>query len=169
MLDTIRTRRSIRKFTEEPVEDEMVSRIMEMGTWAPSGHNNQPWRFVVIRDASLKEALAALTSSGSIIRQAPVSIAVFLENEVGYDRVKDLQAMGACIQNMLLAIHHTGLGGVWLGGILENRETVERILNVPGTCELMAIVALGHPARRKGRGTRRPVRKVTLPCPRPAG
>ncbi|RLC21655.1 MAG: nitroreductase family protein [Deltaproteobacteria bacterium] len=169
MLDTIKTRRSIRKFTEEDVDAAAVSRIIEMGTWAPSGHNNQPWRFLVIRDPALKEALSGLTSSGRIIREAPVSIAVFLDRDASYHRVKDIQAMGACIQNMLLAIHHMGLGGVWIGGILDNREAAERILGVPDACELMAVVSLGHPAQKKGPGSRAPLDRVILPAPQRAG
>ena len=114
MLETIRTRRSIRRFTDEAVPDSVLDRILEMGTWAPSGLNNQPWRFVVVRDAGTRKELAGLTKYGSILRNAPVCVAVFLDTRESYDRVKDIQAIGACIQNMLLAIHALGLGGVWL-------------------------------------------------------
>jgi nitroreductase len=70
--------------------------------------------------------------------------------------------MGACIQNMLLAIHHLGLGAVWLGEILNNREAVEKILDVPESCELMAVVALGHPAEPRGKGSRRALARVII-------
>lgn len=162
MLDTIRSRRSIRRFTQDPVPDEVVDRILEMGTWAPSGLNNQPWRFVVVREAEIRKALAGLTKYGSILRSAPVCVAVFLETRESYDRVKDLQAIGACIQNMLLAIHSLGLGGVWLGEILKNRKDVERLLGVPESCELMAVVALGRPATEGGPGVRRTLDEVVL-------
>lgn len=162
MLETIRSRRSIRRFTEDPIPEEVVDRILEMGTWAPSGLNNQPWRFVVVRETKTKEALAGLTKYGSILRSAPVCIAVFLETRESYDRVKDIQAIGACIQNMLLALHALGLGGVWLGEILKNRKAVERLLEVPETCELMALVAFGRPATGGGPGVRRPLAEVVL-------
>lgn len=162
MLETIRNRRSIRRFTEEPVPDDVVDRILEMGTWAPSGLNNQPWRFVVVRKAETKKVLAGLTKYGSILRNAPVCVAVFLETRESYDRLKDVQAIGACIQNMLLAIHALGLGGVWLGEILKNRMEVERILCVPESCELMAVVALGRPAVEGGRAVRKPLSEVVL-------
>ena len=162
MLEAIKTRRSIRKFTSEDVDDRTINQIIEMGTWAPSGLNNQPWKFVVIKDKEVLEKLSQQTVYSHIIQNAPVCIAVFLDNGESYNRVKDLQAIGACLQNMLLTIHHLGLGGVWLGEILKNREKVERILKVPEELELMAVVALGHPAEKKESGSRKPLDQVII-------
>jgi nitroreductase len=88
------------------------------------------------------------------VASANVLIAVFLDNASGYDRTKDVQAIGACIQNMLLYIHSMGLGAVWLGEILKSREEVLRIVNGPEDFELMAVIALGHPASQGGKGSR---------------
>ncbi|MFN3534458.1 MAG: nitroreductase family protein, partial [Desulfatiglandales bacterium] len=126
-LEAIRTRRSIRKFLTEEVPDQTLNIILEAGTWAPSGMNNQPWKFVLIKDPKMKEELSRLTKYGKIISLAPVSIAVFLDNTLSYDRVKDIQAIGACLQNMLLTIHDLGLGGVWIGEILKNKEKVAQL------------------------------------------
>jgi len=162
MLEEIKSRRSIRKFTADDVDDQTLNQIIEMGTWAPSGLNNQPWKFVIVRNQDLRMELSRQTRYAHIIRGAPVCIAVFLDNAQSYDRVKDIQAMGACIQNMLLTIHHLGLGAVWLGEILKNRESVEKLLGVPESCELMAVVALGHPAESRGKGSRRPIDQVII-------
>jgi nitroreductase len=162
MLEEIKGRRSIRKFTPVAVDDETIDLIIEMGTWAPSGLNNQPWRFVVVRDPEVLGALARHTSYSHIIRNAPAAIAVFLDNAASYDRVKDLQAIGACLQNMLLAIHSLGLGGVWLGEILKNRTKVEQLLEVPDTMELMAVICFGHPAEKGGTGSRMSLDQVIL-------
>jgi nitroreductase len=148
VIEAIRTRRSVRRFTREPVSDDALNQILESAVWAPSGKNNQPWKFAVIRDPAIKEALAAFTHSGSIIRGAPVCIGVFLDHSRVYDRTKDVQAIGACIQNMLLAIHSLELGGVWLGEILKNKEKVGELLGMGSELELMAVVAFGHPAKR---------------------
>ena len=161
-LDIIRTRRSIRKFANEDIDDATIEKIIEMGTWAPSGLNNQPWRFVVVKDRSIKDELAKLTKYSRIIQGAPVCIAVFLDNASSYNRVKDVQAIGACLQNMLLAIHAMGLGGVWLGEILNRREEVERLLGVPKDCELMAVIAFGKPAQKPREGQRKPLQEVIL-------
>jgi nitroreductase len=162
MLEEIRTRRSTRKFTSDKIDDDTLNQILEMGTWAPSGLNNQPWKFVVIRDQQLREELSTQTRYSRIIKSAPVCIAVLLDHSESYDRVKDIQGIGACIQNMLLTIHHLNLGGVWLGEILKNKESVRKILEFPESCELMAVVALGHPAETTGPGTRKPLDEVII-------
>jgi len=161
-LEVIRGRRSIRKFEPDEIDEAIIEKIIEMGTWAPSGLNNQPWRFVIVRDKDLKDRLAQQTKYSKIIQNAPVCIAVFLDNAASYNRVKDIQAIGACLQNMLLAIHAMGLGGVWLGEILNRREEVEKLLEVPKDCELMAVIALGKPAQKPGEGRRKPLSEVIL-------
>ena len=162
MLEDMRTRRSIRKFAPDEIDEQTVRKIIEMGTWAPSGLNDQPWRFVIIRDRDTKEMISRQTRYSHIIKGAPVCIAVFLDNASSYDRVKDIQAIGACIQNMLLTIHHLDLGGVWLGEILKNRDSVEDILKVPESCELMAVIAFGRPAGTGGHGERKPLDEVII-------
>lgn len=145
VIEAIRARRSVREFDKRPISEEEVNLILESGLWAPSGRNNQPWKFAVIRDPSLKKSLSALTHYGSIIQEASVCIAVFLDHSRSYDRTKDVQAIGASIQNMLLTIHSMGLGGVWLGEILKNKEKVAELLGAGKELELMAVVAFGHP------------------------
>ncbi len=114
---------------------------------------------MVVEDKSVREKLAELTVSGRIIREAPVCIGVFLDTEVSYHREKDVQAIGACIQNMLLAAHCMGLGTVWLGEIMKNKDKVEEILKVPENYDFMALIAVGYPAR-EGRSSRRPLEEV---------
>ena len=163
VTEAIKTRRSIRQFSKEPLSDETVNLILESGIWAPSGKNNQPWKFAIIQNPSLKESLANLTHSRSIILGAPVCIAVFLDPSRVYDRTKDVQAIGACIQNMLLTIHSLGLGGIWLGEILKNKEKVAELLGARKDLELMAVVAFGHFTKRQGHGQREPLdQKVFL-------
>lgn len=145
MLETIKTRKSIRKFKGTPVKDEFINNILEAGRWAPSGMNNQPWRFAVITDISLREKISKLTHYSKIVRSAPVLIAVFLDNNEGYNRTKDIQAMGACIQNMLLEAHSLGLGAVWLGEIIKSDESIRGLLGLGDDLELMAVIALGYP------------------------
>lgn len=160
VLDAIRSRRSVRKYRDESLNDEDLRAILEAGRWAPSGLNNQPWRFAVVRDAKVKDEIAEQTRYGEIIRGAPVIIAVFMDNEVSYDRVKDCQSIGACLQNMWLAVHALGLGGVWIGEILKNKDKVADILTAPETYELMAILAVGYPQHRKQKSHRKSVSEL---------
>jgi len=147
-IEAIKTRRSIRGFTDENVDDETLTSILEAGRWAPSGLNNQPWHFIIVRNPETKVELSKLTVYGPTIKIAPVLMVIFLDKEHMYHYVKDVQSIGACIQNMLLCIHSIGLGAVWLGEILKNREIVNKILDAPASYELMAVVAIGHPASK---------------------
>jgi len=87
-------------------------------------------------------------------------IAVFVDNDATYDRTKDIQAIGACIENILLTAHFLGLGACWLGEILKQKEKIARILDVPLSFELMAVLAIGYPLIRERTGSRRPLREL---------
>lgn len=146
ILDVIKNRRSIRKFDKDKkISSDTIKDIISAGSFAPSGHNNQPWRFVIIEDKDLKLKISGLTTYSSIIKSADTLIAVFLNHPDSYDRDKDLMAIGACIQNMLLYISSIGLGAVWLGEILKNKEKVRDILGVDTENELLAVIAIGYP------------------------
>lgn len=162
LLEGIYTRRSIRQFTSQPVEREHLLEIIKAGTWAPSGLNNQPWRFAVVSNKELRFKLAALTKYHKVIENAPASIAVFADRAAMYDEVKDCQAIGACIQNMLLTAHALGLGAVWLGEILKNADKVRSLLELPEELRLMAVVALGHPVNRDQVSHRKELREVLI-------
>lgn len=146
IIELITSRRSIRKFTGEPVPDEVVEKILEAGRWAPSGLNNQPWRFAVVRDGELRQQISRLTHYGKIVRAAELLIPVFLDTEKSYHREKDIQGIGACLQNMLLEIHSLGLGAVWLGEIIKSDGEIRALLGLGDGLELMAVIALGYPA-----------------------
>ncbi len=162
VIDAIRKRRSIREYTDEPVDRQVLHAIVEAGIWAPSGLNNQPWRFVVITDPDIRARLAEQTHYHHIVRAAPACIAVYLDVEAMYDDVKDHQAAGACIENMLLAAEAYGLGAVWLGQILKNKAKVNAILGLDDRYDLMAVIAIGHPAHRNQRSTRHPLEHFIL-------
>ena len=160
--EAIRNRRSIREFTDQPVECDLLHRIITAGIWAPSGLNNQPWRFVIIRDHEINSKLAALTHYAHIVQAAPSLIAVYLDQEKMYDSVKDHQAAGACIQNMLLAAHELDLGAVWLGQILKNKNRVNDVLQLSDQYDLMALLAIGYPQHRNQQSRRLPLTDFIL-------
>jgi len=162
VFEAILSRRSVREFTGEPVSQEHLNAILEAGRWAPSGLNNQPWKFKVVSSGEMKKELAECSTCGDIIKTAPLSIAVFLDGGEGYDRTKDVQSIGACIQNMLLAAHSLGLGAVWLGEILNKRVQAEKALGAPAGCELMAVVCVGHPLDKKRSSSRKALKDVVL-------
>ena len=110
-MKAIYERRSIRHFVDAPISRDLVMAALEAASWAPSGLNNQPWRFAIIWEKEFKEALAALTRYSATLESAAVLIAVFLDKEASYDYTKDCQAVGACLQNLLLSLHSFGSRG----------------------------------------------------------
>jgi nitroreductase len=162
VIDTILKRRSVREFTDKPVSKEDINTILNAGHWAPSGLNNQPWRFIVIQDRETINKLSECTHYSGIVAGAPLLIAVFLDTENSYNRTKDVQAIGAAIQNMLLATCDLGLGGVWLGEILNQNEKVNSILDCPSKLELMAVLAIGDPVPKERTSTRKPLSEIVF-------
>jgi len=163
ILEVIKNRRSIRKFeTDKEIPPNIIKEIILAGSFAPSGHNNQPWRFVIIRDNDKKQKLSQLTAYGNIVKSSNTLIAVFINHKHSYDRDKDLMAIGACIQNMLLYITSIGLGAVWLGEILKNKDKVREILDISADNELMALLALGYPAQNPKSPGRKSVEELIL-------
>ena len=145
MLDIIKARRSVRRFRPEPIPDDLIEKILEAGRWAPSGLNNQAWRFAVVTDKAIIAKISGLTHYAKIVLAAQALIPVFLDTAKSYHREKDIQSIGACLQNMLLEIHALGLGAVWLGEIIKSNELIKQLLGLPEELELMAVIALGYP------------------------
>ncbi|MBP2031248.1 nitroreductase [Methanohalophilus levihalophilus] len=161
-IDTIFSRRSVREFTKEDVSDDAITTILECGRWAPSGLNNQPWKFVVIREQDGIHKLADCTRYTKTVLSANVLIAVYFDNETSYNKTKDIQAIGAAVQNMLLACEELGLGAVWLGEILNQQEDVDFILKAPENAELMAVIAIGHPVEKARSSSRKDLEDIVF-------
>ena len=162
VLEALYRRRSIREFTDREIPSEQLHEIVKAGIWAPSGLNNQPWRFVIVQNPEIKEQVAQQTHYGHIVRGANALIAVYLSKDDMYDTIKDTQAAGACIQNILLATEALELGAVWLGQILKNKLEVNRILGLADNFDLMAVVALGHPSHRNQKSKRKDITDLIL-------
>jgi nitroreductase len=155
VLKAIRTRRSVRRYTDAPVSREQIETILEAGRFAPSGKNTQPWRFVVIESESKRSELATLFPQQGLVAATPVTLAVLIDREAGYDELKDVQGIGAAIENILLAVHSLGLGACWIGKTC-NAE-IEQVVGAKEHEELMAIIPIGHPAETPTPTPRRPL------------
>jgi nitroreductase len=162
VMKAIYERRSIRQFLDGAVSRDSVMEAVKAACWAPSGLNNQPWRFAIVWDTECKEALGGLTRYSATLKSAALLVVVLLDKEASYDRTKDCQAIGACVQNMLLSFHAMDLGAVWIGEILKNGDRVVEILKLPERLELMAVVAVGQPAHRNQKSHRRPVEELIV-------
>jgi nitroreductase len=144
LLNLIKSRRSVRNFVYKKIDNQTIKEIVDCGRWAPSGQNSQPWKVCIVSHPTVKRLIAENSEYGGIIESAYLNLVVFLDLERGYDRVKDILAIGAFIQNMLLAVHAKGLGAVWIGEILKNKEKVSEIFKFsPEHYELMGVLTVG--------------------------
>lgn len=143
-IESIKSRRSIRYFVYEKINNDTIKEILECGRWAPSANNCQPWKVCVVIHPTVKRMVAELSEDGGIIESAYVNFVIFLDLEKSSERVKDIQALGAFIQNILLGIQSKGLGAVWIGEILKKKDQVNEIFKLPtDKFELMCVIAMG--------------------------
>ena len=149
LLDVMRKRRTIRKFTEKDVSEEQVETLLEIAMCAPNRLNRQPWRFVVIRDKELQKQLADLLRIHPYLETAPVVIAVCGLPKASPTWIMDVSA---ATENMLLAASAMGLGAAWVGApdtVQWNlcEEALYDALAIPlDDVRIPTLVAVGHPA-----------------------
>lgn len=148
VITAIKTRRSVRKYTAEPVSDADLHQILACGMQAPSACNQQPWRFVVIRDKALLAKAGDINPYAKQAKNAPLAILVC--GDMTLDKCEGywVQDCSNCAMNMLLAAHALGLGAVWTGiHPLPDREQGFRALcGLPPEVNPLALLVLGHPA-----------------------
>jgi nitroreductase len=155
-LELLMTRRSIRKYTDDPVSDADVEDILRAAMAAPSAGNEQPWQFVVIRNRETMDRFMDVHPHAAMLEQAPVCIAVLADLSAEKYKGMWVQDTSAATLNILLAAHALGLGAVWLGvhPVEAREEGVRRILSLPEGVECLALVAVGHPAEHPPRADR---------------
>ena len=148
-LDIIHTRRSIRKFTDEPVSAEDVQTLLKAAMVSPTATKSQSWRFVVIDDRNLLQEIPNIHPYTTAATHAPLAILVCGDVEAGRAPGFWPQDAAAAIQTMLLAARAINLGGVWCG-IHPNEEREAafiKMFGLPGTVRPLGLVILGHPAQ----------------------
>lgn len=149
LFEALHTRRSIRKFEDKPVEEELIRTILAAAMTAPSAVNAQPWHFIVVTEPELKEQLSRAHPYVGMLRQAPVGIVPCAEPALEKVSGYWVQDLSAAVQNLLLAARGLGLGTVWTGVCPdeERMQTVRDILQLPKGIEPHSIVPLGWPAQ----------------------
>lgn len=157
-LEAIMTRRSIRKFTDEPVTEEILQQLLDAIRWAPSWANTQAVEVVVIRDKAAKEKIVEILSpnnpSTKGVMQAPVVLVMCAR--VGKAGYKDGAAVtdkgdwymfdtGIACQNLALAAHALGLGTVHVGYI--DHQALDKYLGLPEDVKSIEVLPIGYPAK----------------------
>jgi len=158
-MEAIRTRRSVRAFTSEPVSEEDLKAILEAARWAPSWANTQCWEIIVVKDEAEKKALSETliperNPAREAVARAPVLLAICGRKGIsGFYKGRAVTEKGdwlmfdvaLAVQNISLAAHALGLGTVIVGA-LDSRRARE-ILGLPDDVELVVLMPLGRPAK----------------------
>jgi nitroreductase len=148
-VQTIFARRSIRKYTAEPVAEKTVKTLLEAAMAAPSSANRKPWHFIVATDRKTLDRLADAHPYGKMLFEAPLCIAVCGDPAISEGAWE--QDCSAATENLLLAVAALDLGAVWLG-VYPREERIaftRRILGIPETIFPLNLVSIGHQAEEK--------------------
>jgi len=180
-FSVVHAQRACREFTDAPVDDDTIARILDAAVRAPSAENKQPWEFVVVRDERTRAAIGALmtraweTAGRAFSRDrippamladvehgmtvgiaaAPVHVVVGADTHRGLD-VTAAESIYPAVQNILLAAGAVGLGAALTTIALGYGEELRALVQLPAHVKPMAVVPVGHPARRLGPSRRDP-------------
>ena len=148
--ENIMSRKSVRKFLDEPVPNDVLESVLKAGMAAPSAMNRQPWAIEVVNDKEILNGLSAMLPYGRL-ETAPVAIIVCgdmsktLEGDARDFWVVDCSMMA---ENILLAAHAHGLGAVFTGAwpTKERGDKVKEYLGMPENYEVLGVIPMGYPA-----------------------
>jgi len=149
-MQAILTRRSIRRYTSDPVSDEAVIELLKAAMSAPTAAS-EPWHFVVIRDRTILDSVPDFHPHANMLKQASVGILVCCDPESGTLVGRWPMDCSAATENMLIAANAIGLGACWVGiyPVEERIQGIRKIVGVPSGLIPLCIVSLGHPAENK--------------------
>jgi len=147
VFEAIKKRRSVREFKADPVPEEKLKRILEAARLAPSAHNEQEWKFIVVRDFEKRKKLAKAALNQDFIAQAPLVI-VALSTNPTHIMTNEVPAyavdLAIAIEHMVLQAVEEGLGTCWIGAF--SQKEVKEILEIPKEYKVVTLMPLGFPA-----------------------
>jgi len=148
-LECMRTRRSIRKYLDEPVEFEKVGEILDAGRNAPSAGNVQDWKFILVTEPAARKEIAEACLQQYWMETAPVYVVICSQPEKSErfygergKRLYSIQNAAAAAENMLIAAHDQGLGSCWVSAFAD--DMLRRALNIPDSVVPYAVITIGY-------------------------
>jgi nitroreductase len=141
LLDIIFNRASVRRYTSEPVSEEVLRNILEAGRRAPSAMNAQPWHFIVVTEQNLKEQLSKRRWTGFM--KDATFVVVGCGEKMNHWSTIDV---AIALQNMVIAAEAQGLGSCWVGDF--DQTELKEMLGLPDNLHVIAMVSFGHPAEK---------------------
>jgi len=155
-IEAILTRRSVRKYEDKPVSDEIVRQLLQAAMAAPSAANEQPWQFVVIKERKTLIQIPSFHPNSHMLKQAALAILVCEDPSLEVYSGRGPLDCSAATVNILLAAHSLGLGAVWVGiyPVEERINGIRRLLGIPSDVNPISLVSIGYPDEKLPREDR---------------
>lgn len=149
-IKAIKTRRSIRKYSNKKIPNKKIKKLLELGMHAPSAGNQKPWHFVVIQDSEIFKKIPNFHPHAKMLNQA--QLAILICYDINLEKHKDMaiQDCSAATQNILIAANAEGIGSVWLG-IYPREERIKgliELLELPKNIIPFSLISLGYPLEK---------------------
>jgi len=161
IYEAIKTRRSVRSYRDKEVDDQTLNKILEAARLAPSAHNSQDYKFIIVRDQGARKALAKAASEQRFIAEAPIVIAA-VALKPDYLMSSGIPAfaldLAIAIDHITLAAIAEGLGTCWIGAF--SQEEVKKILGVPERYKVAVLLPLGAPYDEPGVKSRKNLKEL---------
>ncbi len=149
VYESIMTRTSVRNYTDVPVSEELVEKLLRAGMSAPTAGNKQPWELVVVTEREVLDAIPPIIKGARMAAKSQLAIVVLGTPANALMPDYWVQDCSAVTQNILLAAHGFGLGAVWCGAYPENGtgrvEAMSKLLNLPEGTFALSVIVIGHP------------------------
>jgi nitroreductase len=143
VLELLKSRRSIRKYKNQPVEEEKIQKCLEAAQWAPSASNKQPWEFLIVTDEKARLKLSELHPYAKFVSESPV-VFIPLTNPEIHQKYHMSDTALATMQYMIEA-HSLGLGTCWAGVMGASMEPeIKEMLGIPDHLNVLGLVATGY-------------------------
>lgn len=142
VFDVILDRRSIRRYQDNEIPEDVLSQILEAARQAPSAVNRQPYRFVVVTDSNLKKEVKGMFSR--FLEKAPVVIVGCADIKARLTGKWATIDTAIALENMVIQAWSLGVGSCWIGSFNENK--IKKVLNIPEKWKIVALVSFGYPA-----------------------
>ncbi len=149
VFEAVRTVLAVREYSDKPVPDDVMRRVLDAAHLTGSSINLQPWHFVLVRDRAQLRRLAEMISTGRYIASASAAVVVAYER----DNEWGVSDASRAIQSMVLTAWADGVGSNWTG--FTGMEDVREMVGLPDTFDVVGVIPFGYPKRKLGAGKKK--------------
>ncbi len=173
MIESIQHRRSVRKYTSDPIDPEKLQSVLEAGRLAPSGNNKQPWTFIVVQSEPQRKAVmeachnqtwmmtapAFIVAVADMAARSEADLAIYLdENSPHWELKRAIRDTAIAVENMLLEADALGLGTCWVGFFVQSE--IRPLLGIPNNKFVLGVIPIGYPAEQPAARPRKALSEI---------